>query len=94
MWRNPNRLTIITLHKTQVQIEQRPELKTTINLRAEKNQKNQNGLDHIGSRKNFLNRLLTEQSLRSMINKWDLMKLKRYSKAKCTIKFTERQPTE
>jgi hypothetical protein len=40
----------------------------------------------IGTADNFLNRTPTAQALRSAINKWDLMKLKSFYKAKDTVK--------
>jgi hypothetical protein len=42
----------------------------------------------MGIRDNFLNRTPTAQELRSSINKWDLMELKSFCKAKGTIKET------
>jgi hypothetical protein len=33
------------------------------------------------------------QALRSVIDKWDLMKLKNFSKAKDTVNWTKQQPT-
>jgi hypothetical protein len=48
-----------------------------------------NCLEHIGTGDNFLNRTPTAQTLRSTINKWDLMKLKGFCKAKATIKKTK-----
>jgi hypothetical protein len=38
---------------------------------------------------NFLDRTSTDQALRSTINKWDLMKLKSFCKAKDTVKSTK-----
>jgi hypothetical protein len=40
--------------------------------------------EHIGTRDIFLNRIPTAQALISTINKWDLMKLKSFYKAKDT----------
>jgi hypothetical protein len=42
----------------------------------------------------FLNRTPMAQALRSTIDKWDLMKLKSFCKAKDTIKRTEQQPKD
>ena len=49
-------------------------------------------LEIIGTGDNFLNRILIVQELRSTINKWDFMKLKRFCKAKNTIKRTKHLP--
>ena len=44
-----------------------------------------NSLELIGTGENFLNRTPMAQALRSVIDKWDLMKLKNFSKAKDTV---------
>jgi hypothetical protein len=43
---------------------------------------------------NFLNRTPTAQTLRSTINKWDLIKLKSFCTAKNTINRKNWQPTD
>ena len=43
---------------------------------------------------NFLNRAAITQALRSIIIKWDLMKLKSFWKAKDTVNSTKLQPTD
>lgn len=48
----------------------------------------------IGKGENILNRALITQTLRSTINKGDLIKLKSFSKAKDTITRTKQNPTE
>ena len=45
----------------------------------------ENTLECIGTGENFLNRVLIMQSLRSTINKWNLMNLKRFYKAMDTV---------
>ena len=50
-----------------------------------------NSLKHIGTGGNFLKRTLMAQALRSAINKWDIMILKSFSKAKETVNRTNRQ---
>jgi hypothetical protein len=45
-----------------------------------------NCLEHIGTGDNFLNRTPTAQALRSTIDKWDLVKLKIFCKAKDMVK--------
>ena len=53
-----------------------------------------NGLEHIGTGDNFLNRTPIAQALRSTINKWNLMKLKSFYKGKDTTNRKKWQPTE
>jgi hypothetical protein len=50
-------------------------------------------LELIGKVDNFLNRTPKAQGLRSTNDKWDLMKLKSFSKAKNTVNRTKQQPT-
>jgi hypothetical protein len=52
-------------------------------------EKVKNSLECIGTGDNFLNRTPTVQALRSTINKWDLMKLKTFCKARTNIKRTK-----
>ena len=49
-------------------------------------------LEHIGTGENFLNKTPMAQALRSKINKWDLMRLQSFCKAKDIVKKTTRQP--
>ena len=51
-------------------------------------------LEHIGTGGNFLNRTPMACALRSKINKWDLMRLQSFCKAKNTVKKTKWQPTD
>jgi hypothetical protein len=51
-------------------------------------------LEHIGTRENFLNRTPMAHALRSTINKWDLIKLQSFCKAKDTVSRTKWQPTD
>ena len=48
----------------------------------------------MGTGENFLNRTPMAYALRSTIEKWDLIKLKSFSKAKNTINRTKQQLTE
>ena len=48
-------------------------------------EKEGNRLELTGTGKDFLNRTLLAQALRSIINKWSFMKLKSFCKAKDTI---------
>ena len=52
-----------------------------------------NNLERLGSGDNFLNRTPMAQALRSTIDKWDLMKLKSFCKAKDIVNRTKQQPT-
>jgi hypothetical protein len=63
----------------------------TLNLLKEKVG---NCLEHIGTGGKFLSRIPIAQALRPTINKWDLMKMKSFCKAKDTITWTKWQPTE
>ena len=45
----------------------------------------EDSLELIGTRKDFLNRTLIAQTLRTIINTWDLVKLKNFCMAKDTI---------
>ena len=51
-------------------------------------------LEHMGTGKNFLNKTPMAYALRSRINKWDLIKLQSFCKAKDTVVRTKRQPTD
>jgi hypothetical protein len=50
-------------------------------------------LDHMGTGKNFLNRTQIAYALRSRIDKWDLIKLQSFCKAKDTVNKTKWLPT-
>ena len=52
---------------------------TTLNLIEEKVEST---LEHIGTGDHFLNITLAAQTLRAIINKWDLLKLRNFCKAK------------
>jgi hypothetical protein len=47
----------------------------------------------MGTEEKFLNRTAMACALRSRINKWDLIKLLRFCKAKDTVNKTKRTPT-
>jgi hypothetical protein len=51
-------------------------------------------LEQIGTEENFLNRTPVAQALRSAIDKWDLIKVQSFSKAKNTVNRTKWQPTD
>ena len=50
-------------------------------------------LEDMDTGKKFLNRTLIAYALRSRIDKWDLIKLQSFCKAKDTVKRTKQQPT-
>ena len=90
MQKNENRSISIILHKTQVQIKLNIKWYTLDLIK----QKVGNSLEHTGTGDNFLNRASMAQALRSTIDKWDLMKLKSFCKAKDIINMTYQQPTD
>jgi hypothetical protein len=51
-------------------------------------------LEDIGTWKKFLNKTATACAVRSRIDKWDLMKLQSFCKAKDTVNKTKRPPTD
>jgi hypothetical protein len=51
-------------------------------------------LEDMGTREKFLNRKAMACAVRSRINKWDLIKLQSFCKAKDTINNTKRSPTD
>jgi len=53
-----------------------------------------NSLEVIGTGRNFLNRIPMVHALRSKIDKWDLMKLESFCKAKFIVNKTNQQPTD
>ena len=57
-------------------------------------QKGKTTLELSSAGDNFLNSTPMAQALRSRINKWDLMKLKSFCKAKDTVTRTKGQPRD
>ena len=53
-----------------------------------------NTLELIGTGDRFLNTTPVAQTLKSTIDKWDLLKLRSFCKAKDTVSKTKRQPTD
>ena len=80
------------MHKTQGQMDQRPHniKPATLNLIEEKVGST---LERIGTGDHFLKVTPVAQTLRET-NKWDLLKLKSFCKAKDTDNKTKQQPTE
>ena len=62
----------------------------TLKLIEEKVEKS---LKHMGTEKNFLNRTPMSYALRSTIDKWNLIKLQSFYRAKDTVNRTKLQPT-
>jgi hypothetical protein len=50
-------------------------------------------LKYMGTYENFLNRIPMAYVLRSKMDKWNLIKLQTFCKAKDTVNRTKRQPT-
>jgi hypothetical protein len=48
----------------------------------------------MGTEEIFLNRIPMAYALRSTIDKWDLIKLQSFCKAKDTVNRTKQQPTD
>jgi hypothetical protein len=53
-----------------------------------------NSLEHMGMGENFLSRTPMAYALRSRIDKWDIIKLQIFCKAKNTVNRTKWQPTD
>ena len=70
---------IVSFHPFACKIHITPD---TLNL-IEENMGN--SLENIGTGSNFLNRTPMAQALRATIDKWDLMELKSFCKAKNTV---------
>jgi hypothetical protein len=51
-------------------------------------------LEHMSTRGKFLKRTPIAYALRSRINKWDIIKLQSFSKAKDTVNRTKQQSTD
>jgi hypothetical protein len=51
-------------------------------------------LEDMGTWENFLNKIAMAGALRSRIDKWDLIKLLCFYKAKDTVNMTKRPPTD
>jgi hypothetical protein len=51
-------------------------------------------LEDMGTGETFLNRIAMAYAVRSRINKWDLIKLQSFCRAKDTVNKTKRPPTD
>jgi hypothetical protein len=85
-------VSMVSLYKAQVQVDQGPPHKTrdTETYRGERGK----SLEHMGTGEKFLNRTTMTYALRSTIDKWDFIKLQSFYKAKNTTNRTKRQPTD
>jgi len=72
-------------------VDQGPPHQTKLKLIEEKVRKS---LKHMGTGENFLNRTPMACAVRSRIDKWDLIKLQTFSKAKDTVIRTKWQPID
>jgi hypothetical protein len=88
---NANQSILTSLYKAQVQVDQEPPHKPDILKLMEK--KMGKNLMCIGTGEIFLQRTLIPCALRSRIDKWDLIKLQSFCKAKDTVNRTKQQPT-
>jgi hypothetical protein len=77
------------LYKTQVQVDQGTPHKT----RYTETYKKESGEVHMGTGENFLNRTPIAYALRLRIDKWDIIKLQSFCKAKNTVNRTKWQTT-
>ena len=64
---------------------------STLNLIEEKVG---SSLQYMGTGDHFLGRTIVAQTIRTTMNKWDLLKLRSFCKVKDTVIKTKRQPTE
>ena len=81
-----------TLHKSQVPVDQRPQSKATY-TKSNRTQSG-NSLKVLGIGDNFLKRTPMAQALRSTTDKWNLIKLQRFCKAKDPISRAEWQSSD
>jgi hypothetical protein len=82
----------LSLYKAQVQVDQGPAHKTryTENNRIESGRK----LQTHGHREKFLNRIPMAYALRLRIDKWNIIKLQNFCKAKDTVNRAKQHPID
>lgn len=80
MQKNENRSLFATLHKTQLQVNQRPQHKTRY-TEFNRREIGKEPQTH-GNGGKFLKQNIRAQTLRSRLDEWDLMLLKSFFKAK------------
>ena len=83
MQKNENRPISIIMHKSQVKMDQR--LQHKAGHTEPYRRQSWNMLECIGTGDHFLNITPAAQTLRETINKWDLLKVKSFYKAKYTV---------
>jgi hypothetical protein len=83
---------LISLYKAQIYVDQGTSHKTrdTESYREERGE----CLEDMGTGEIFLNRTSIACAIRSRIDKWDLIKLHSFCKAKDTVNKTKRLPTD
>lgn len=95
-WRTENTYSekskSITLHKTQIQVDEIPQQKSS--YPEPDKEKVRLCLECVGTEGNFLNRTNVAQTLKMIINKWNIKRWKSIYKAKETIKRIKEKPTE
>ena len=92
MQHNANRSISTTIPKTQIQIDQRPQYET--NHIEFHTREVGSTLELFDTRDDSLNITPVTHTLRTKINKWDLLKLKRFCKAKELVLKTKWKSTD
>jgi hypothetical protein len=88
---NENRPIFVTLYRAQVQVAQGPQQKT----RYSESYRRERGKEHRTHwHRGAGDFLRTPMALRSRIDKWDLIKLESFCKAKDIVDNTNKQPTD
>jgi hypothetical protein len=89
MQKNANRSILISLYKVQVQVDQGPPHKTSENTPKVIEKEVRKTLKHMGTGEIFLNRTPMAYASRSRIDKWYLIKLQNFCKAKEAVNRTK-----
>ena len=80
------------MYKTQVQMDKRPQCKS--DHTGPDRRESGNSLQCMGTGDHYLYITPVDQALRAAIDKWGLLKLRSFCKAKDTVNKTKSQPTE
>jgi len=94
MYKNANGSILFTLYKAQVEVDQGPPHKTRYTKTNRRKIGEEKSFKHMGTGEIFLNRTSMAYALRTEFNKWYLIKLKSFCKAKDTVIKTKCQPTD